>query len=344
MSVEFQRQPQKSERVKITKAILFVGALLLATILPAQAQTLDVTAKGRIEFQSFTPKSMFDLARERRRNWEEQTVWGDLSFPSKSMEKVPVMVLMHGSAGVGRAMSQWVDAFNDIGVATFVVDSFGPRGIATTVDDQERLPTAANLMDAFAALQILASHPRIDSKRIGVMGFSKGGEVAFRSAVEPLRAAVIKTDLRFALHIPTYAGCNQVYWSPNITKAPMLNLVGADDDYAMAAPCEALAKRYEEAGAPIRTIVYEGAGHAWDSMGKVYWSPEATTASSCGVVRWDIETWDITAQRTQQHFTGDAIAAYFQTCSHRGVHYGRNERAFRKSREDAQAFVKSVFF
>lgn len=328
------------------RLIVLFGALVLTTVSQSQAQPLNSGAKGRIEFQSHTAKTMFDLARERRENWVEQKVWGDLSFPSKvsASEKVPVIVLMHGSGGLGPAVSQWVDAFNEIGVATFAVNSFAPRGIKSMVEDQTLLSTAANLMDSFAALEVLSTHPRIDASRIGVMGFSKGGEVAFRSAVEPLRHALIKSDLKFALHIPTYAGCNQVYWSAQLTKAPMLNLVGELDDYSTAEPCEALAKHYEDAGAPIKTIRYAGASHAWDSMLQVALYPNATTANPCGILRWDIEPWTITAEKTGQVIAPSKLDAFFATCSKRGVHYGRNEKAFRQSRADAQSFVQSIFF
>lgn len=332
--------------MKLISRIVFIFALLSSAWLPLQAQTLDASAKGRIEFLSYTPKTMFDLARERRQNWTELKVWGDLSFPSKvsATDKVPVIVLMHGSGGLGPAISQWVDAFNDIGVATFAVNSFAPRGIKSMVDDQTLLSTAANLMDAFEALQVLATHPRIDASRIGVMGFSKGGEVAFRTAVEPLRHAVIKSDLKFALHIPTYAGCSQVYWSSQLTKAPMLNLIGDLDDYSTAEPCVALAKHYEDAGTPIKTIRYTGANHAWDSMLPVTFYPNATTANPCGVLRWDIEPWTITAEKTGDVIEPSKLEAFFNTCSKRGVHYGRSETAFKQSRTDAQSFVQSVFF
>jgi len=168
---------------------------------PVSAQTLNRDTQGRIGFASFTPRTMFDLARERRQDWAEQKVWGDLSLPKTAGDKIPVIVLMHGSGGVERGMAQWVDAFNDMGVATFVVYSFEPRGVKGTVDDQTRVPYAANLMDALQALQLLAKHPRIDESKIGVMGFSRGGSVAFQSALEPLRHAVVKSDLKFALHI-----------------------------------------------------------------------------------------------------------------------------------------------
>ena len=325
-------------------AVVLAATLALSLSLEGAAQDLKRDTQGRIDFASFTPKTMFDLSRERRANWAGQPVWGHLTLPKGAGEKVPAIVLMHGSAGIERSMSQWVDAFNEMGVATFVVSVFEPRGVSRTVENQALVPYSADLMDAFQALQLLAKHPRIDSSRIGVMGFSRGGSVAFQSAIEPLRRAVVKDDLRFALHIPMYAGCNQIYWSPQVTKAPMLNLVGAEDDYTTPEPCERLAKRYADAGAPIRTIKYAGANHSWDGMFEVYFLANATSAAPCGVLRWDIEPWKITAERTGEIVDPAKLAEFFQGCAKRGVHAGRNESAFRQSRRDAQAFVREVFF
>ncbi len=321
-------------------AVLAAG--LLSTTL-APGQSLDASAAGRIEFQSFTPMTMLDLARERRENWAAAKVWGDLSFPARMGDKVPAIVLSHGSGGVERNMSRWVEALNEIGVATFVVDTFGPRGIRRTAEDQALLSPAANLMDALQALQLLATHPRIDASRIGVMGFSRGGEVAFRSALEPLLRAVVKSDLKFALHIPVYAGCNQVYWSNKVTRAPMLNLVGAADDYTHAEPCEALAARYAAAGAPIRTIKYPDAHHSWDAAYPVVFLPNATSGFSCGVMRWDIDTWAITSERDGKAIPPGKLDEVFRSCVTRGAHVGRNEAAARASERDVQAFVRSVF-
>lgn len=322
------------------------SALVLALIISvfsAQAQELRPDTQGRIEFDSFTPKSMFDLARERRQNWAEQKVWGDLTLPDGDA-KVPAMVLMHGSGGVERNLTQWVDAFKEIGVATFVVNVFAPRGVKRTVENQALVPHAADVTDAFQALQLLVRHPRIDPARIGVMGFSRGGSVAFQTAVEPLRRAVVKSDLKFALHIPTYAGCSQVYWSPQLTKAPMLNLLGAEDDYTTAEACVQLAKRYADAGAPVRTIIYPRANHSWDGMYKVFYLAGATTAASCGIVRWDIEPWIITSERSGQQIPSNEIGKFFEGCIKRGAHVGRDEQAFRQSRKDAQEFVRGIFF
>jgi dienelactone hydrolase len=305
--------------------------------------SLDASASERIEFQSFTPKTMFDLARERRQNWSEVKVWGDLSLPSRMGDKVPAIVLAHGSAGVERNTARWVEALNEIGVATFVVDTFGPRGIKRTAEDQALLSPAANLVDALQSLQLLATHPRIDATRIGVMGFSRGGDVALRSAIEPLLRAVVKSELKFALHIPVYAGCSQVYWSQKVTRAPMLNLVGAADDYTHAEPCLALASKYAAAGTPVRSITYPNAHHSWDATYPVIHLPAATSGFACGVVRWDIETWTITSERDGKVIPAEKLNDFFNSCATRGVHAGRNEAAARQSVKDVQEFVQGVF-
>lgn len=329
---------------KLRAQLLLPALLALAWPLGAQAQELSFETQGRIAFDSFTPKTMFDLARERRQNWTAQRVWGELSLPKGVVEKVPAVVLMHGSGGVESSMSQWVDALNDIGVATFVVHVFEARGVKRTAENQALVPYSADLMDAFQALMLLARHPHIDASRIGVMGFSRGGSVAFQTAVEPLRQAVVKSELSFALHIPVYAGCNQVYWSPRLTKAPLLSLVGADDDYTLAEPCEQLVARYVEAGAPARSIKYAGAAHSWDAMYPPFLLEGATSAAPCGVLRWDIEPWKITAERSGAQIDPARLGQFFEGCLSRGVHAGRNESAFRQSRADVKAFVQQVFF
>ena len=325
---------------------IFNGLLAICVIcLPrVHAQTLTRETSGKIVFSSFSPRTMFDMARENRAAWAGQTVWGDLSLPGKAQtDRVAAIVLVHGSGGIERSMDQWVSAFNDIGVATFVVSSFEPRGVKRTAEDQGLVSPSANLVDALRALEVLAAHPAIDQSRIGVMGFSRGGEVAFRTAVEPLRRAVIKSDLKFALHIPVYAGCNQVYWSTELTKMPMLNLVGEADDYTTAKPCEELAERYAAAGTPVRTIKYPNAHHSWDAMYPVFLLPGATSGAPCGVLRWDIEPWRITSELTGGTVDPARLAELFQSCVRRGVHVGRNEAAFRQSRKDTQAFVREVF-
>jgi dienelactone hydrolase len=301
------------------------------------------TLEQKVVIPSYTPTSMHQVVFGNQSKWKSQPITGVLTMPKTVDKPVPVMVLSHGSGGMSlKQEQQWVDTFTELGIGSLVIDSFTPRGIKSMVANQAQLSTAANLVDALQSLIFLAADPRVDVSKIGVIGFSKGGEVAFRTALEPLRAAVIKSNLKFALHIPMYAGCNQVYWSPHVTGAPILNLLGGADDYTTAAPCVELAKKYEAAGAPTKTIVYEGAHHGFDLPAPVFWLPDATTAHVCGVVTWDIESWDIVAEQTGKHFTGNEIGSFLDSCVQRGVHAGRNDAAFKKARADVQEFVSRV--
>jgi predicted alpha/beta-fold hydrolase len=123
--------------------LAFAALLLGLASATAQANSLMAGSQGRIRFQSVTAKTMFDLARKNQAGWSNTTVWGDLTLPATREAKAPAVVLMHGSAGVTPSMKQWVTSLTEIGVAVFVVDSFGPRGAQQTMNDQTAVPYAA---------------------------------------------------------------------------------------------------------------------------------------------------------------------------------------------------------
>ena len=120
------------------------------------------------------------------------------------------------------------------------------------------------LADAFAALQALAAHPRIDGRRIGITGFSKGGTVALLAAHEARAARALPAGLRFALHVPFYPWCGTQHYKPKMTGAPIYMLLGAADTYAGVAPCQRYAETLKAQGAPIEVVVYPGATHGFD--------------------------------------------------------------------------------
>lgn len=325
--------------MKWMQAMGLWGALLLCAGMPAHAVAAPTE---RVVLDSATPASLFDLARERRERWAATRVNAELSLPAGAAPRVPAVVIAHGSDGVTPSLQPWVRLFNELGLATLVVDSFGSRGVASTAADQTAVPAAAHLMDAFQALRWLAADPRIDARRIGIMGFSRGGTVVFQSAQQAFRQAAVQGPAAFAFHIAAYAGCLQVYTSPDVTRAPLLNLVGAADDYTHPEPCEALAAEYAALGTPVETIRYPEAHHAWDSLLPLRWLPQATSGFACGVVRTDIPTWTVTAQATGQKIPPAQLSAFFERCVTRGTHVGRNEAAVQASQADVRRFVERV--
>ena len=135
-----------------------------------------------------------------------------------------------------------------------------------------------------------------------------------------------------------------MYWSPELTHAPILNLVGEADDYTGAAGCEQLAERYAAGGANIRTIKYAGANHAWDGNYPVHLLPMGTTTIGCETLRWDMASWTVHAEPSGAVVLPAKVDEFLAACTRRGVHVGRNNAALKQSREDAMKFALQVFF
>src|SRR6478752_2050353 len=84
------------------------------------------------------------------------TVSGELFLPPGA-DKVPALLIHHGSGGVSadREM-RYAREIVKMGVATFVIDSFKPRGVTSTVLDQSTVTNNDMQADEFAALKALA--------------------------------------------------------------------------------------------------------------------------------------------------------------------------------------------
>jgi dienelactone hydrolase len=244
--------------VVLTIALIMAPSLLFAQPVASLADGRT----GRIEFASLTPSGPSELVRGAG---APATIGGTLVLPATAAARMPAMVIAHGSGGIlaGRE-DAWAARLNGLGIATFVVDSFAPRGLSSTARDQSRLSTMANLADALAALKLLSTHPRIDPARIGVMGFSRGGQVALYSSLEPLRRGVIGSDLSFAAHVALYPSCSIPYRAQQVSRAPILMLLGGADDYTPAAACRDYAAWFAAKGVPVQVVTYDGAHHDFD--------------------------------------------------------------------------------
>lgn len=301
-----------------------------------QAQAVPDLADGRvgaIEFASRTPSGPTEMMAGGGR---PTTIAGQLTIPNASRAPAPAMIIMHGSGGIlpGRE-NDWAARLNALGVATFVIDSFRPRGFSSTGDDQSRLPLAASVTDALTALKLLATHPGIAKDRIGIIGYSKGGQVALYTTLEPFRRAVIDSELRFALHIAFYSSCSIPYKSEQVSPSPIVLLLGADDDYTPAAHCGRYADFLRSKGAIVDMVTFAGAHHGFDLPTPVRYLPRAQTARDCGL---DIALDPVVATRWDTDVVvppGD-IGAYLRSCMQRGASYGGNAAA----RAEADAIVE----
>lgn len=63
------------------------------------------------------------------------------------------------------------------------------------------------IVDAYRALDLLSKHPRIDASRIAVMGFSRGGFVAFYPSMKGFQQIYGTANLEFSAYVPFFALC-----------------------------------------------------------------------------------------------------------------------------------------
>ncbi|MDW8469665.1 MAG: dienelactone hydrolase family protein [Burkholderiales bacterium] len=232
-----------------------LATLLCAAALAAPAFAQTPSGGTRVEFASLDDK----LAAE--------PIFGYLYLPREAApgRPAPAVVLVHGSGGVRDAREgDYGRALSEAGIAVLAIDSFTPRGIASTVDDQTRLSLGQMVRDAFAAAAFLRQQPAIDPARIAVMGMSRGGAVAMRAA-DSREQAEARARLgvgNFKAYVALYPGCSTQYRNPRVS-GPMLVLIGEDDDYTGVKTCAQYIERIRAAGANAELKTYPGAAHGF---------------------------------------------------------------------------------
>ena len=306
---------------------------------------------GRIEFPSITPPNRWDFVRKHLDNTTAVTVSGDLLMPGRAMGKVPLVIISHDSGGVTRKLyNVWAQALNDAGIAVFIPDSFKPRSIDTTTNNQSQLDQSANTADALHALKRLATHPQIDHQRIFHLGGSRGGGAAFETYWDMVRRAVITDDLKFAGHIPMFQGnCNVRFRFDrgNTNRAPMLALMGGADDGTPSEACVAYYTELNKAGTNITWKIYPGAHHGFDGSTQTTYLPQGVTARNCSIEVFLTDVKGGGLGEARDYKTSTPLKGWgewnkaFSACNGRGFTVGENETARAQAVQDVLAFIKS---
>ncbi len=308
------------------------GVLLMLGVAGAAAEP------SRIEFPSVTPRGPEQLLSGTA---PPAVVDGILTLPDRP-GRMPAVVIAHGSGGIREDREDaWARRLAAAGFATLVVNSFAPRGITSTGTDQSRVSVLANTADALEALRLLAAHPRIDPTRIAVMGFSRGGQVALYTALEPFRAARLPDGLAFAAHVALYPSCSLPYIAPATTGRPVLMLLGESDDYTPARHCLRYADWYRGMGSPVDLRIYAGAHHGFDASDPVRWLRQVQSARDCGL---DIilEPRGGRVWTTGQAIPAQEIGRYIGDCMQRGAHFGGNAEALAAAVAAVPQFLRAA--
>jgi dienelactone hydrolase len=217
-----------------------------------------------------------------------QTITGDLLMPKKMEEKVPVMVMSHGSDGITSGMHDvWAKPLIEAGYAVFMVDSFTPRNSAKISGTGGQLTwnTTVNISDAIYALKFLSTHPQIDASRIYHMGWSRGGNAVTGAMWPNYQLPITKSkSIKWAGSIALYPGCTLRYKNPTLKiTSPVLYLLGEKDDMTPSQPCVEEAQLLAAEGQPITYKVYPGAYHVFDRPDQPWKTVREGTYAKCAV-------------------------------------------------------------
>ena len=253
--------------------------------------------------------------------------------------RLPVVVMIHGSGGMGPNIEFWTQEFNSMGVSTFALDAFTGRGLTNVNADQASLGRLNTILDVYRMLDVLAKHPRVDPSRVVLMGFSRGGQGALFASVKRFHRTWNQSGIDFAAYIPFYPDCSTTYrGDTDVADRPIRIFHGVPDDYNPIATCKSYVERLRTAGRDVTLTEYPNAAHAFDNP----------LASTTPIVAKDAQT--VRNCRIREDEAGRLVNAasgrpftYQDECVERDPHIGHDAAATDAARQSIRGFLQTVF-
>ncbi len=209
----------------------------------------------------------------------------NLRLPGERTAKMPLVVLLHGTGGIDGRGSSYAEALAGAGIATLELDVHGaygrPNGVAGNRSTSDEF-----IQSAIVALYVARRRPEFDARRIGLMGFSAGGNATLLLASEGVWAAKTGDSPRYRAYLPLYPACYKLFsherssrlpWGGALA-GPVQVITGALDGYDVEpGTCGELVAQVTAADRPHFTVtVLPDAHHGFDGKGdRVFHDPAA---------------------------------------------------------------------
>ena len=196
-------------------------------------------------------------------------------FPKKGEGPFPTLVFNHASGGAWLFANEWFKFDRQMakqllkkGIAVVFVDNFTGRSVVSADEDQSQVSTYSFYIDAFMTLEYLSKDPRVNIKKVGITGWSRGGMNSLAIAETRIRDALISKDLYFAASLPRSVECRQSGFFRNpqpIKETKILMVNGKIDDASHAHICEEYGEKMKANGADIKVVTKHGWGHGFEA-------------------------------------------------------------------------------
>jgi dienelactone hydrolase len=200
----------------------------------------------------------------------------------KTPSKKATIIAMHGCGGlyssVGKEDIMFTPRYlgmartlTDAGYNVLFPDSFTPRGRRSICQESQQQRIASSELrreDLAAALRWVATQDDVDTSRIAFLGWSHGATTILSGMnIATPEVAVRKIQPKAA--VAFYPVCTAYSKEKSLYKpvAPMLILMGEDDDWAPPKDCQALAQKLQGSDTELILKLYPDTYHDFDAPG-----------------------------------------------------------------------------
>jgi dienelactone hydrolase len=324
------------ELVVARKARSFAKAIVVSALVPSPCWA--EAPRASVEHLSFDTNAAANV--------KPATIKATLYLPPSALP-APAMVIISSSGGVIDSIEgYYARELSKAGIASLVVDSFGPRGVKNIIQDQSLVTSWDMENDAFAALIPLRKDKRIDASHIGIMGVPKGGIVAQNSAFTVRQKWRATGDLAFAAHVPIVPDCAVQHRNVTTTGKHIFYMLAELDDYNSAQFCREYADRIRIAGNKNVSVKTYMVHHNWEDTAPVHFQPKAENYSKCKAFYEDNGAMTMAVLNGPTLMKGSDIFEWRRShCMTIGAHVGGGtETLKREATSDLVAFLKRAGF